>query len=89
MASVPQAAGDVAFVDDARRINTQVATQLFGRSHLAALILFWRRGLSSFALRIRGRRLFRGVRHAALWCWGVGDDVEIVGHGLHGGSSFC
>jgi hypothetical protein len=35
------------------------------------------------------RRLFRGLRQAALWCWSVGDDVEIVECGLHGGSSFC
>jgi hypothetical protein len=84
MAGAAEAAGE-----SARRTNTPVTTPLFGGPDLAALILFWRRGLSSFALRIRGRRWFRALRRAALWCWGVGDDVEIVGHGLHGGSSFC
>src|SRR5688500_12113097 len=66
---------------------------LLRRPHLAALIPFWRRGLFSFALRVRRRRWFRGLRHAALRALndsgGVGDDVEIVGDGLHGGSSFC
>ena len=40
--------------------------------------------------RAARRRLFRRFRQAAAWCWGVGDDVEIVGCGSHdGGSSFC
>jgi hypothetical protein len=43
----------------------------------------------SFLLRVRLRRWLRWVRRAVLWCRGVGDDVEIVGHGFHGGSSFC
>ena len=84
MAGAAEAAGDVA-----RPKNTPVTTQLFGGPHLAAIILLRRRGLSSLALRIRGRRWFRGLRRATAWCWGVGDDVEIVGDGLHGGSSFC
>jgi hypothetical protein len=43
----------------------------------------------SFLLRVRLRRWLRWLRRTALWCRGVGDDVEIVGHGFHGGSSFC
>ena len=89
MAGAVQAAGDVAFVHDAQRMNTLLTLQLLGRPHLAALIRFRRRGGSSLALRLRLRRLFRRLRRAALWCWGVGDDVEIVGDRLHGGSSFC
>ena len=84
MAGAAEAAGEVV-----RRTNTPVTTQLFGRPHLAALILFRRHGLSSLALRVRLRCWFRGLRRAALWCWCVGDDVEVVGDGLHGGSSFC
>jgi hypothetical protein len=93
MGGAAQAAGDVAFVIDAQRKNTAVTPQLLGRPHLAALIPFRRRGGSSFALRVRLRRLIRGLRHGALLALhgsgGVGDDVEIVGNGLHGGSSFC
>lgn len=44
---------------------------------------------SSFLVRVRQRLLFGALRQAALWCRDVGDDVEIVGGGLHGGSSFC
>ena len=84
MAGAAQAA-----VDGVRRTNTPVTAQLFGSPHRAGLIPFRRRGLSSFALRIRARRWFRGLRRATAWCGGVGDDVEIVGYGLHGGSSFC
>lgn len=46
-------------------------------------------GASSFLVRVRLRRPFGALRQAALWCRDVGDDVEIVGGGLHGGSSFC
>src|SRR5918996_5881092 len=58
--------------------------------HARSRLLPTRFRTSSLALRVRSRRWFRGLRQAALWCWSVGDDVEIVGHRLHGGgSSFC
>src|SRR5262245_55138299 len=60
---------------------------LLGRANLFALLVR-RRGAFSFLFRVRLRHFLRRVRLAAEWCRGVGDDVEIVCDGLHGGSSF-
>ena len=83
MAGAAQAAGDPVFPNDGSR------NDLLRGPNLLAHILFSRRSASSFFIRARLRRLFRGLRRAAFWCWGVGDDVEIVSDGLHSGSSFC
>jgi hypothetical protein len=65
-----------------------LAEPLLGGANFFVVILLRHRP-SSFLFRVRLRRLFRALRLAALWCWGVGDDVEIVGGGFHDGSSFC
>lgn len=85
MAGATQAAGDPAFSDSGSRSALDLRVGLLCR----ARIRLGRRSGSSLFLRIGSRPVFRLLRRAALWCWGVGDDVEIVGDGLHGGSSFC
>src|ERR1051325_6705274 len=68
----------------------EAALALLRRLDLHALLIRRRSASSRFLLRVRLRRLIRGLGLAAAWCRGVGDDVEIVGDGLHGGgSSFC
>jgi hypothetical protein len=91
MTSAAQAAGDPAFFIDGARLR---AGRLLRRPHFALGLWFQSgRAPSLFFLRVRLRGPFRGLWQAALWAWydsgGVGDDVEIVECGLHGGSSFC
>src|SRR5688572_4675756 len=66
-----------------------ICAELLRSLHVDARLPLRRRGASSLLVRTRLRRVFRGIRRAAWRLWGVGDDVEIVGDGLHGGSSFC
>ena len=72
-------------------INNAMTTQpkLFRCADVLSLSLLGSRSSQSFLFRVRLRRWLRGLRRAAFGCRGVGDDVEIEGHGFHGGSSFC